>query len=159
MALLDGTKLKVEGASTPIEPCDLLSEDGGFIHIKHRRGGSSSLSHLFAQARISCEAFVGDGQFRENLREHVHKRNPGLEDLIPLERPQTSEYRIVLGILGMSTDDLQAPRGLPFFSQLNLVHTTEFIRSRGFQVELLGVGVDDAAETTRSEERTVVVTS
>lgn len=136
-ALLDKKTAKCRTASTPIEFCDILTTGRHIIHVKHRKGGSSSLSHLFAQARVSSEAFIADEGFREGIRNHLKPLAPSFLPLVPKERPAAANYTIVFAILGPyaghPADDL------PFFSQLNLVRTQEALASMGFAINVAGV--------------------
>jgi uncharacterized protein (TIGR04141 family) len=136
-ALLDKKTAKCRTASTPIEFCDLLTTSRHLIHVKHRKGGSSSLSHLFAQARVSSEAFLADEGFRQGIRDHLASMTPSFLPLVPEERPSAGQYTVVFAILG--TQARHPGDDLPFFSQLNLVRTQEALLSMGFAVDVLGV--------------------
>ncbi len=57
LALLDRKTFKFGGS--PIEVGDLVSPAGHLIHVK-RKTQSSTLSHLFAQGRVSAEALKVD---------------------------------------------------------------------------------------------------
>lgn len=137
LALLDKRTAKCKTTSTPIEFCDILTNDRQIIHVKHRKGGSSSLSHLFAQARVSSEAFVADEEFREGIRKHLQTVAPSFTPLVPKGRPSASDYTVLFAILGGYSG--HPGEGLPFFSQLNLVRTREAIASMGFAVSIAGV--------------------
>jgi uncharacterized protein (TIGR04141 family) len=137
IALMDKKTANCRTASTPIEFCDLFTTDRHLIHVKHRKGGSSSLSHLFAQARISAEAFAADDGFRAAIGDHLAKHGPPFSTLVSPAKPNPSQYTIVFAILGADTH--QPGQDLPFFSQLNLVRTQESLVSMGFNVELLGI--------------------
>ena len=138
-ALLDGKTAKCRFATSGIEPCDLLTKDLDLIHVKHRKGGSSSLSHLFAQGRVSAEALINDEQYRREVRNLLKHIQPSWEARIPLKRPTAHDYRIVFLILG--TASTRPAMELPFFSQINLARTYEFLRSRNFRVALIGVPI------------------
>lgn len=139
IALLDGKQARCRGTSTGVEPCDLLTEAQHIIHVKHRRGGSSSLSHLFAQARISSEALLQDAEFREDVRKALRHLHPEWESRIPAARPQANDYHIVIAVLGLNSEELKSERGLPFFSQVNLCRTVRSLRTLGFKVSILGI--------------------
>ncbi len=138
IALLDKKLARCRSTSSPIELCDLLTRERDLIHVKHRKGGSSSLSHLFAQARISAEALLNDEEFRQDLRQKLGDE-PDWQQLIPTSKPIPSDYRVILAILG--TQKSQPGPELPFFSQLNLVRTYESLASIGYKVAVLGVGI------------------
>jgi uncharacterized protein (TIGR04141 family) len=55
-ALCLDKKLVFDGGPDRMEICDVLTRDGGFIHVK-QRGSSSTLSHLFTQGLNSAERF------------------------------------------------------------------------------------------------------
>jgi len=139
MALLDTKIARCRGTSTGIEVCDLLSDDGDLIHVKHRKGGSSSLSHLFAQGRMSAEALLRDEEFRDDARGFLRQIRPAWERRIPVEKPDTRRYSIVFAILG--GDEEHPGQRLPFFSQLNLVRTYEALDALGYHVGVIGVPV------------------
>ncbi len=141
VALLDGKNARCRGTTTGIEVCDLLSEDRDLIHVKHRKGGSSSLSHLFAQGRMSGEALLRDEEFRADARRFLRRIRPALERRIPLEKPDPGDYRVVFAILGLDSHQEHPGEGLPFFSQLNLVRSHEALSALGYRVGLSGVPV------------------
>jgi uncharacterized protein (TIGR04141 family) len=138
-AVLDGQLARCRAASSGIEPCDLLTADRKLIHVKHRKGGSSALSHLFAQARVASEALVGDDGFRQDVRRLLRNARAGWETRVPVGRPRASDYSVVLAILGAGP---QRPGlDLPFFSQLNLARTGEALLNLGFSIAVRGVGI------------------
>ncbi len=137
MALLDRKTARCRGTTTGIEVCDLLSQNRDLIHVKHRKGGSSSLSHLFAQGRMSGEALLRDADFREDARRHLRRIRPSLERRIPVDKPDPGGYCVVFAILGGDED--HPGEGLPFFSQLNLVRTYEALVALGYRVGVIGV--------------------
>jgi uncharacterized protein (TIGR04141 family) len=129
MALLDKQLVRLAG-QTGIEPCDLLSPNGHFIHVKHRKGGSGPLSHLFGQALVSAECLVGESEFREKLRE---KLNPQFAGLIT-EPPVASNHPIVLGLITKASVPGHPARHLPFFSKVYLRQTVRRLTSMSFDV-------------------------
>ncbi len=140
LSLLDRKLVRCRGAATLIEACDLVSETGELIHVKPRTG-SSTLSHLFWQARVSAEALLGDEQFRTEVRRKLADQNPAWIDRFPQDRPNPSSHEIVFALLG--TNEQRVADGLPFFSQLTLSRTSRYLRSTGFKVSQLGVPVSD----------------
>ena len=137
MALLDRQSARCRGTTSGIEVCDLLSEDNDLIHVKHRKGGSSSLSHLFAQARMSAEALLRDADFRQDARRFLREIRPSLQARIPAMKPDPKDYRVVFAILGADPDD--PGEGLPFFSQLNLARSAQAVEALGYRVGVIGV--------------------
>lgn len=61
--LMDKKTVYHGGYGSQVELCDVLVVDGSFIHVKHY-GGSSSLSHLFAQGLVSAQLIKSDDAFR-----------------------------------------------------------------------------------------------
>jgi uncharacterized protein (TIGR04141 family) len=139
IALLDRRTARCRGTSTGIEVCDLLTASGDLIHVKHRKGGSSTLSHLFAQGRMSGEALLRDSDFREDARRFLRGIRPSWARRIPVDKPDPGNYRVVFAILG--ADENHPGEGLPFFSQLNLVRTYEALKALGYRVGVKGVPV------------------
>jgi uncharacterized protein (TIGR04141 family) len=66
--LLDKKLIKSNRTTTSIELCDLMTANKQYIHVKHRKGGSAGLSHLFAQGSVSAEILLGDKEFRKATR-------------------------------------------------------------------------------------------
>lgn len=134
--LLDKKLVKSSKTTTPIELCDLLTPQKQFVHVKHRKGGSSGLSHLFAQGSVAAEIFLGDKDFRKKARNILRSIDRGALDLIPLERVFSAEYEIVFLILG--DENIRVKENLPFFSKVNLTRTYENLTQRGFRVSVGG---------------------
>jgi uncharacterized protein (TIGR04141 family) len=63
MALMDGEIIQKPGK---VEFCDLYTKSKQMIHIK-RYGGSSVLSHLFAQGMVSGRLFLSESAFRRQV--------------------------------------------------------------------------------------------
>lgn len=138
--LMDRKNAKCRAASSPIELCDLLSLQGDLVCIKKRDQGSSGLSHLFAQGRVAAEALIRDGGFREEIRKIIQRDDNSFLGVIPVAKPDASKYRVVFAILG---GDLEQPAtDLPFFSQLNLVRSAQFLGLVGFQVSIQAISID-----------------
>jgi len=124
----------------PIELCDLYtSSPRQFVHVK-RWTASATLSHLFAQGRISAEIFLTDATFRDEARVLLSEQAYSLASHVPSSRPDTTKYRVVFGIIKGGQGWKQS---LPFFSQLHLVRSAESIRRLGFDVRLEKIKVED----------------
>ena len=143
--LLDRKLIKSNRTTTSIELCDLLTDHKQFIHVKHRKGGSSGLSHLFAQGSVSAEILLGDREFRKAARRVLKKVKPGLQNLIPLDGFKSDGIEIIFLILGEDSSTLRG--NLPFFSKVNLSKTYESLSQRGFNVSIAGVGIEDRPQT------------
>ena len=143
--LLDKKLIKSNRTTSPIELCDLLTSSGQFIHVKHRKGGSAGLSHLFAQGSVAAEIVLGDKAFRKAARTVLNHFSSVARDLIPLDMPKSANYEVVFLILGDSNDTVKD--NLPFFSKVNLSRAYEGLSQRGFVVKIAAaqkVARDDA---------------
>ncbi|HEX8619031.1 MAG TPA: DUF6119 family protein [Thermoanaerobaculia bacterium] len=131
--LTDRQTVKPAGARTPLEFCDLLSPSKHIVHVKPRTS-SSTLSHLFGQAFASGEAFLYDGEFREQLR---GKLGAKVSDLIPVDAPKAQDYEVTFAIIGGTAKDW--PHSLPFLSKLNFRNVVKRLRRFGYRVSLTHV--------------------
>jgi hypothetical protein len=133
-ALLDKQTIRADGAATPIEFCDLMSDAGHLIHVK-KRSSSATLSHLFSQGSVSADAFLGDLVVRREIRAKLKKLKKNAHiTLIPTKRPTPAAYEVVYAIL--AKDGAPWPPSLPFFSAVNLMHHANRIQNLGFKVSL-----------------------
>lgn len=132
-ALMDRKEIKFGGGPSKFEFCDLFTRELDLIHVK-QYGGSSLLSHLFAQGLNSADLFLGE----EGFRQLVHGKLPPSHRLFdPLERPRPETYRVVFAIISQS----QGPLWIPFFSRLSLRHACKRLRTLGYQVALTKIEV------------------
>lgn len=134
--LLDKKLVKTNRTTSPIELCDLLTPAKQLVHVKHRKGGSAGLSHLFAQGDVSAEIMLGDKAFRKKARTVLRGVNPAARDLVPLNTIKSADYEIVFLILGEDSATLK--QNLPFFSRVNLTKVFENLTQRGFRVSIAG---------------------
>lgn len=134
--LLDKKLVKTDRATSPIELCDLLTPAKQLVHVKHRKGGSAGLSHLFAQGGVAAEIMLGDKAFRKKARTVLRGLNPAARDLVPLDTLRSADYEIVFLILGEGSTTLK--QNLPFFSKVNLSKAFENLTQRGFRVSIAG---------------------
>ena len=114
-----------------------MTDNKQFIHVKHRKGGSAGLSHLFAQGSVSAEILLGDKEFRKKARAVLKKVCSGLQDAIPLDSFKSDGIEVVFLILGEDSATLKS--NLPFFSKVNLSKAFENLSQRGFKVSIAGV--------------------
>lgn len=114
------------GGHSSIEFCDLYTNDKKMIHIK-KYAGSSVLSHLFAQGRVSAETVFRDQDFRQKVNDQL-KIRPKL----PKRRPDAADYEIVFGIISQTAGDLD----IPFFSKVNLRQSIRALDGLGYNVSL-----------------------
>lgn len=134
--LLDKKLVKTDRTTSPIELCDLLTPAKQLVHVKHRKGGSAGLSHLFAQGGVAAEIVLGDREFRKKARTVLRGINLAARDLVPLDSLRSTDYEIVFLILGEGSETLK--QNLPFFSKVNLSKAFENLTQRGFRVSIAG---------------------
>ena len=133
-ALLDKQTIRANGAATPIEFCDLMSDAGHLVHVK-KRSSSATLSHLFSQGSVSADAFLSDFVVRREIRAKLKKLKKNAHiTLIPTKRPTPAAFEVVYAIL--AKDGAAWPPSLPFFSAVNLMHHANRIQNLGFKVSL-----------------------
>jgi uncharacterized protein (TIGR04141 family) len=139
----DKSKIKIAGKKQ-YEICDLFHKNKEFIHVKVFKSGTSSLSHLFLQARFYTDAFVKDEITRSSIREFINK-NDNVEnwnkdkkvflDLIPQDRKSlhASSFSIVVCIL--TYDENKNIENLPFMAKYELAKTHKYlIEERGIEL-------------------------
>jgi uncharacterized protein (TIGR04141 family) len=125
-ACMDRKMIQHGGGHSSIEFCDLATKDKKLLHIK-RYGGSSMLSHLFAQGVVSGELFVQDETFRQKVND-ILPEDHRLSDY--RKRPDPQEYEIVFGIISGS----KKPLDIPFFSKVSLRNAYRRLRGYGYKV-------------------------
>lgn len=136
--LLDKKLIKSNRTTTAIELCDLMTTNKQYIHVKHRKGGSAGLSHLFAQGSVSAEILLGDKEFRKATRKVLKRVSNGLQNAVPLNNFNSDGVEVIFLILG--EDSATVKGNLPFFSKVNLTKAFENLSQRGFEVKIAGVG-------------------
>ena len=139
--LLDRNLVYYGGGRSSIEIADLYSSERDFIHVKHY-GGSSVLSHLFSQGKISGELFQMEAEFRAKVNEELPKSFK-LENTT--SRPETRKYGVVYAIIRDTEDDLD----LPFFSKLNIKNSVRTLEGLGFRVAKAKIDVADKRKKLR----------
>ena len=139
---LDKVKCSPFGAQgANLEPCDFLSRDRAFIHLKDGHG-SDAISHLWNQGVVSAETFVRDDVFRKSMRKNAIKRQTnsgktGFEALLPdgRSKPLPTNYKVVFGIMRHRYKRTNR-MGLPFFSMVSLRVAASRIELMGYDVEV-----------------------
>jgi len=130
--LLDQRLIRIPGAASSVEPCDLLRDGREFIHVK-RGTRSQSLSHLFNQGLVSAELLLRSEAFRHALA----GKAPSLAALAhPGAQPRPDAYEIVFAIV---FDAGREAADLPFFAQLCLKRTVEHLCGMGYRVSLIRI--------------------
>lgn len=132
--LLDKDLVRSDISRSAIEACDIFTKSKEFIHIKFRES-SSTLSHLFAQGRVSCNSLRRDKTFRKNLRAKI--KSLGLNsDLISLDDKNfnPNDYTITYAII--EKKNRKFVDSLPFFSLINFRLTAEELLLMGFKLKV-----------------------
>jgi hypothetical protein len=153
--VLDQDLVSYKGSRNRVEICDLFGKGTGgakkdqFVHLK-RGKGSSTLSHLFAQAFVSSQLLHHEGDFRAELERKLRGKSSGLS-----KKPWVSDnYEVVIGVINGAKG---TPLKLPFFSKINLRNVCYAVRGWGFEVRLLHVpeaqSVIDARRTNAATKR------
>lgn len=126
--LLDAKNISHGGGHSKVEIADLWTSDRHLVYVK-KYGGSSVLSHLFAQASVAGELLFVDADFRAK----ANKKLPKAKQLP--DGFSRSDYEIVLAIITWSKKKLT----LPFFSRVNLRAAVRRLTGFGYKVTLLPV--------------------
>jgi uncharacterized protein (TIGR04141 family) len=137
---LDAKILRPGGASSGIEFCDLLGNDGTLIHVK-RKSRSSTLSHLFAQGSVSARTLLADPPFRDAVRAAISDKLAGSNPapwlaLVPDSSSSVDArnfrvaYVVLTKPLGGSTN------WMPFFSKLNLMQHGKLLQTMSVGVSV-----------------------
>lgn len=125
--LLDRKLIAPIAGESRVEICDLFCRRGHLVHVKRRKGGSSGLSHLFAQALVSSQLLARAPQFVAAMRDQLgdwahHVRDP----------PSRAEHPVVLGLLLAAESSGEGAAALPFFAKIALRQNVQVIQGMGF---------------------------
>lgn len=121
--VLDRDLIYLDGQS-PIEPCDIYTQDKLLIHLK-RYGSSLLLGHLFNQGYVSGDLLINSVEFR-------NKFNDKLDDGYKIEDVNPSDFTISYVIGTKFPDNFK----LPLFSKITLTKAYDDLRRKGFNVTL-----------------------
>ena len=118
--LLDKNLIRMEGYDK-IELCDVFlvsnQNENTFIHVKRYHGGSSGLSHLFAQGDVSITLLnSGNQRFLESVRDKILDFDPN---------KKTSVHFIIVD----TNQEI-----IPLFSCISLKKTIDSIKAKGAEV-------------------------
>jgi uncharacterized protein (TIGR04141 family) len=141
-ALLDKQLSRVAAEHGPIEICDILTEDGQFVHVK-RKTQSATLSHLFSQGRISADVFRRDPDVRDRLRAKLAPTHPAIAARIPDggARVNAQDFEVVYAVI--TAHPAGFPQNLPFFSRLNLWRTYQFLTATlDYRASVLAIEIE-----------------
>ena len=131
---LDGVKLNPGGvARAQIEPCDFLSRDGEFIHIKDGES-SGSISHLWSQGAVSIDALVSDDTFVQQLRREVAGRSRDFLEVLPEHAGDVGREKFSVIYAVMRRPYRDGSIGMPFFSKVSARASIQYIRKLGVRV-------------------------
>jgi len=126
-ALMDREEVMIGSGRSRVEFCDLYSKSNKeIIHVK-RYGGSSVLSHLFAQALVSGDCFLHEAEFRNKLNDLLPH---GFKLANPKAQPVAREYEVCVAIMSKE----RGPLEIPFFSKVSLKHAVRSLRNLGYKV-------------------------
>lgn len=142
LLVMDRQNVAIPRRTTPVEICDLLSDERELIHVK-RHLGSSDLSHLFAQGYVSAELLQSNAEFRQRASEKVDEVAAGRPGFGFLSSPSLApqDFTVVFAVVA-AWNGRGPVDALPFFSKVNLRRCAEDLRVRGFRVKF---GCVDAA--------------
>ena len=119
------------GGQNKVELCDVLTDNGTFIHLKPY-SGSATLSHLFNQAVVSAELVMGDAEFRSKANLKIKEQTDANEFLIKSDDKPT----VIMAIIS-KYDEERPP--IPFFSKIALKYTVRRLRTYGCEVYLKNI--------------------
>lgn len=141
LALMDRVMVSHPGMASPIEFCDLYSNDRRMIHVK-RYGQSSVLSHLFAQGLVSATSALSDSEFRKAVNKKLPESHKFAD---PEQRISASSYEVCFAIGSSDIGSLK----LPFFSRVTLRNAYRMLtHTYGFRVTLTKISVQKFASLT-----------
>lgn len=149
IALFDKLLIKGDTSRDPyhlnnqIEGCDLFRfSEREIIHVKDW-SGSSTFSHLCAQAHVSAKC-LEDSYFRERMVETYTKKNGKSQNQISqlqnlfLEDFQKESFTVVLAFFHENNRENLSDY-LPIFSRINLKRTIDNIERLGYKVKILKI--------------------
>lgn len=135
-ALCLDKKFVYDGSPDKMEICDILTRDGGLIHVKHR-GSSATLSHLFTQGVNSAERLLQDADFRSRARAVAARENSEFGEVLPADRPSPETHEVSFVVITRS--DRDTPLTLPFFSVVSLRAAASRLQGFGFRVSVAAI--------------------
>lgn len=128
LALMDRQLISAPVANGSVEFCDLFDQGRRMVHVK-RYGGSSALSHLFAQGVVSARQY----HLARDFRKLVNDKLPATHRLSdPKKELSAPDYEVAYAII--------AKKGkmdhIPFFSMVNLKGVHDLLGQIGFKITL-----------------------
>lgn len=132
--LLDQHNVRVNGASSVIEFCDLLTSNNHIVHVK-KYSSSSVLSHLFSQAYVSAESLIHAPEIIEQVNAYLALQGAHIFEFNPSILPRHNH--IIFAIMQGSQGDLH----MPFFSKVNFRQYSQRLVAMGYHVELAKIHI------------------
>jgi len=129
--LLDQKLVRLSGASSPFEFCDLITPENHIIHVK-KYSSSSVLSHLFSQAYVSAEALINAPDVTVQVNAHLASEGDFQFIFDPATQPRN---KIVFAI--MQPHEMLH---MPFFSKVNFRQFAQRLIAMGYQVQICRIG-------------------
>ncbi|WP_206854675.1 TIGR04141 family sporadically distributed protein [Candidatus Enterococcus mangumiae] len=134
--LLDSKNYRVPGYSySQIEPCDILTRDKKFIHVK-KSDSSSKLSHLFSQGTVSAQLLSSDSEFRNHINKQVKEK---LGKTFLKANAQNQDYEVVYAIVDKREKEIFEI--LPFFSMVSLAQSLDQLKQMQYKYSLMKIEV------------------
>lgn len=130
-ALMDAKNITYGGGRSKVELCDVLTDQGCFIHVKHY-SGSATLSHLFSQGLVSAELMKMDEGFRRKANEKLVEAAPDFG--FDLTREGLQEV-----IFGIITKDTANRPNIPFFSKVTFDYVASHLKMMGINVSIKAI--------------------
>lgn len=127
LCVMDRHNIRPSEGEDWIEFCDLYSRDGHLVHVK-RYGGSSTLSHLFAQGRVSARTLFAHRGFRENVADEL----PETHQNVRAERVDPTDFEVAYAVIAKPGKNVR----LPFFARVDLRDTVRALEPTGCRVTL-----------------------
>lgn len=110
------------------EACDIMRANGDLIHVK-RMGSSQSLGHLFNQGKQATRLLDGSKEARKKMRGVLEREDRNFVSLIPKDRPNGDDYRIIFAI----AEEGDGPLKIPFFARQTLYYTFRGLKDLGYK--------------------------
>jgi uncharacterized protein (TIGR04141 family) len=133
--LFDQDFVKSGAYRSKVEVCDVLAEnEKEFIHVKFK-SSSATLSHLFAQGRVSCNLLASDLIFRKNLRAKLKELKIPMR-MVPEKQDDFDPSKFTITFAIICGGNKNFVDSLPFFSLLNFRLTVAELRRMHFKVKM-----------------------
>lgn len=123
---MDQKSIMHGGGHSRIELCDILTNNGTYIHIKPY-SSSSTLSHLFNQAVVSAELVTQDPEFR--AKANAKLKEEGANDSFSIQPNCLPDV-----ILAIISKHREARPPIPLFSKIALRYCRRRLQSFGCKV-------------------------